>query len=38
MAAGARWFLWSEDVGREDVGPEVVDLSFISDFVDARRR
>jgi hypothetical protein len=31
-AAEARWFLWSEDVG-----PEVVDLSFFSDFVDGRR-
>jgi hypothetical protein len=33
LAAGARWFLWSKDVG-----PEVVDLSFFSDFVDWRRR
>jgi hypothetical protein len=32
LAAGARWFLWSKDVG-----PEVVDLSFFSDFVDWRR-
>ena len=32
-AAGARWFFWSEDVG-----PEVVDLPFLSDFVDGRRQ
>ena len=33
LAAGARWFFWSKDVG-----PEVVDLSFLSDFVDGRRQ
>jgi hypothetical protein len=33
LAAGARWFLWSEDIGLE-----VVDLSFFSDFVDGRQR
>jgi hypothetical protein len=33
LATGARWFLWSEDVD-----PEVVNLSFFSDFVDGRRR
>jgi hypothetical protein len=33
LAAGARWFLWSNDVGSE-----VVDLSFFSDFVEGRRR
>ena len=32
LAVGARWFFWSEDVG-----PEVVDLPFLSDFVDGRR-
>jgi hypothetical protein len=32
LAAEARWFFWSEDVG-----PEVVDLPFFSDFVDGRR-
>jgi hypothetical protein len=32
LAAGARWLLWSKDVGLE-----VVDLSFFSDFVDRRR-
>jgi hypothetical protein len=29
----ARWMLWSEDVG-----PEVVELSLILDFVDGMRR
>jgi hypothetical protein len=33
LAAGARWFLWNEDVG-----PEVVNLTFFSDFIDGRRR
>jgi hypothetical protein len=33
LAVGARWFLWSEDVG-----PATVDLSFFSDVVDGRRR
>ena len=33
LAAGARWFFWSEDAG-----PEVVDLPFLSDFVDGRRQ
>jgi hypothetical protein len=33
LAAGARWFLWSNDVGSE-----VVDPSFFSDFVEGRRR
>jgi hypothetical protein len=33
LAAGARWFLWIKDVGSE-----VVDLLFFSDFVDERRR
>jgi hypothetical protein len=28
---GARWFLWNDDVGLE-----VVDLLFFSDFVDGR--
>jgi hypothetical protein len=28
LGAGARWMLWSEDIG-----PEVVDLSFFPDFV-----
>jgi hypothetical protein len=28
LGAGARWVLWSEDVG-----PEVVDLSLFPDFV-----
>jgi hypothetical protein len=32
LAAGARWFFW-----RKDVGLEVVDLSFFSNFVDGRR-
>jgi hypothetical protein len=32
LAAGARWLLQSKDVG-----PEAVDLSFFSDFVDGRR-
>jgi hypothetical protein len=32
LAVGARWFFWSEDVGLE-----VVDLSFFSDFVEERR-
>jgi hypothetical protein len=31
LAAGARWFFCSRDVG-----PEVVDLLFFSDFVDGR--
>jgi hypothetical protein len=31
LAAEARWFFW-----RENVGPEVVDLSFFSDFIDGR--
>ena len=31
LAARARWFFWSEDAD-----PEVVDLSFLSDFVDGR--
>jgi hypothetical protein len=34
--AGSRgevWFFWSEDVG-----PEVVDLSFLSDLIDGRRQ
>jgi hypothetical protein len=31
LAVGARWFLWNEDVGLE-----VVDLLFFSDFVDGR--
>jgi hypothetical protein len=33
LATGARWFFWSKDVGLE-----VVDLSFFSNFVDGRRR
>jgi hypothetical protein len=33
LGAGARWFFWSEDVGSE-----VVDMSFFYDFVDGRRR
>jgi hypothetical protein len=33
LAARARWFFWSEDVGLE-----VVDLSFFSDFVEERRQ
>jgi hypothetical protein len=33
LAGGMRWFLYSEDVG-----PEVVDLSILLDFVDGRRR
>jgi hypothetical protein len=32
LAAGVRWFFWSKDVGLE-----VVDLLFFSDFVDGRR-
>jgi hypothetical protein len=30
--AGARWFLWSEDVS-----PDVVDMPFFFDFVNGRR-
>jgi hypothetical protein len=33
LAAGARWFLYSKDVGSE-----VVNLSFFSDFIDGRKR
>jgi hypothetical protein len=33
LAAGARWFFWSKDVGLE-----VVDLSFFYDFIDGRRQ
>jgi hypothetical protein len=33
VAAKVRWFFWSEDVG-----PEVVDTPFFSDFVDGRWR
>jgi hypothetical protein len=33
LAAGERFFFWSEDVG-----PEVVDLPFFSDFIDGRRQ
>ena len=33
LVAGARWFFWSEDLG-----PEVVDLPFFSDFVDGRQQ
>jgi hypothetical protein len=33
LVAGVRWFLWSKDVGLE-----MVDLLFFSDFVDGRRR
>ena len=33
LTAGARWFSWSEDAG-----PEVVDLPFLSNFVDGRRQ
>jgi hypothetical protein len=32
LAAGSRWFFWSEDVCLE-----VVDLLFFSDFIDGRR-
>jgi hypothetical protein len=32
LVAGVRWFFWSEDVG-----PKVVDLPFLSDFVEGRR-
>jgi hypothetical protein len=33
LAVGARWFLWSNDVGLE-----VVDLSFFCDFLEGRWR
>jgi hypothetical protein len=33
QASRERWFLWSEDVG-----PEVVDLPFFSDFINGRRQ
>jgi hypothetical protein len=33
LAARARWFFWSEDVG-----PKVVDFSLFSDFVYGRRQ
>jgi hypothetical protein len=32
MAAGARWILWSEDVG-----PKVVDLPYFPNFADGMR-
>jgi hypothetical protein len=33
LVARARWFFWSKDIGLE-----VVDLSFFSDFIDGRRQ
>jgi hypothetical protein len=33
LAAGARWFLWNEDVG-----PEVLDLLFFLDFINGRQK